>query len=95
MFRFDSIYAHVGNRNSEQEKISVPVGVVLDLNSTFGTMINSCMDMAVSDLYSSHSNYKTRLQLHKKDAKSMLDVNSAGTDVKFFFFPFNFEGLTI
>ncbi|KAI3444119.1 hypothetical protein Pfo_000784 [Paulownia fortunei] len=69
-------YAHV-NINSEQTQSLVRIGVVLDLNSTFGTMVNLCMDMAVSDFYSAHPNYKTRLQLHKKDAKSVLDVNFA------------------
>ncbi|KAK6159125.1 hypothetical protein DH2020_006439 [Rehmannia glutinosa] len=47
------------------------------MNSAFGAMVNLCMDMAISDFYSAHPNYRTRLQLHKKDAKSMLDVNFA------------------
>ncbi|KAL8493218.1 hypothetical protein ACS0TY_024441 [Phlomoides rotata] len=74
-----SFYAHANNLNSEQKQLQlqVPIGVVLDLNSTFGAMINSCMNIAISDFYSAHSNYKTRLQLYKKDAKSVLDVNFA------------------
>ncbi|EYU42452.1 hypothetical protein MIMGU_mgv11b021584mg, partial [Erythranthe guttata] len=57
---------------------TVGIGLVLDMNSTFGTMVNMCMDMAVSDFYKAHPNHITRLQLHKKDAKSVLDVNVAG-----------------
>ncbi|XP_012831250.1 PREDICTED: glutamate receptor 2.8-like [Erythranthe guttata] len=56
---------------------TVGIGLVLDMNSTFGTMVNMCMDMAVSDFYKAHPNHITRLQLHKKDAKSVLDVNVA------------------
>ncbi|KAL7097366.1 hypothetical protein ACP275_10G140200 [Erythranthe tilingii] len=56
---------------------TVGIGLVLDMNSTFGTMVNLCMDMAVSDFYKAHPNHITRLQLHKKDAKSVLDVNVA------------------
>ncbi|KAL7138033.1 hypothetical protein ABFS83_10G135700 [Erythranthe nasuta] len=70
-------HVHVENTISEEMRSTVGIGLVLDMNSTFGTMVNLCMDMAVSDFYKAHPNQRTRLQLHKKDAKSVLDVNVA------------------
>ncbi|KAL3535329.1 hypothetical protein ACH5RR_003790 [Cinchona calisaya] len=55
----------------------VHVGAVLDLNSPMGTMLDLCLSMAVSDFYSIHSDYKTRLFLHTKNAEEELDVASA------------------
>ncbi|CDP02930.1 unnamed protein product [Coffea canephora] len=40
-------------------------------------MIDLCMSMALSDFYSIHSNYKTRLFLHTESAEEELDVASA------------------
>lgn len=77
-FHINNTYAQVSN----QTQIAVPVRVVVDMNSSFGTMVSLCMDMAFSDFYASHSDYETRLQLVKKDAKSSLDLNLAG--IKFF-----------
>ncbi|KAL7138034.1 hypothetical protein ABFS83_10G135800 [Erythranthe nasuta] len=70
-------HVHVENTISEEMRSTVGIGLVLDMNSTFGTMVNMCMDMAVSDFYQAHPNHITRLQLHKKDAKSVLDANVA------------------
>lgn len=78
----NNIYAHVENTNSNQMQIPVPIGVVVDMNSSFGAMVELCIDMAISDFYASHTNHKTRLQLIKKDAKKLLNLNMAGIDCK-------------
>ncbi|KAH6779411.1 hypothetical protein C2S52_010648 [Perilla frutescens var. hirtella] len=74
----NTIYGDVDiNSDQTQMQIAVPVRVVLDMNSSFSGMVNLCMDMAIADFYSSHSNYETRLQLHKKETKNALDFNLA------------------
>ncbi|XP_028950875.1 glutamate receptor 2.8-like [Malus domestica] len=57
--------------------IPVHVGVVLDLDTGFGKMGMSCIDMALADFYASHAGYKTRLVLHKRDSAE--DVVVAAT----------------
>lgn len=57
---------------------SVHIGVILDSSSSVGTMADSCMSMALSDFYSAHPDYQTRLFLHTRDAKNQVDVASAG-----------------
>ncbi|KAK2991636.1 hypothetical protein RJ640_017220, partial [Escallonia rubra] len=47
----------------------VNVGVVLDMDTWLGKMGLSCITMALSDFYASHSNYKTRLVLNTRDSK--------------------------
>lgn len=64
----------------------INIGVVQDPKSRFSNMINLCIKMAISDFYLAHPNYTTRLQLHTKDAESVLDVDLAGTCIHFFFF---------
>ncbi|KAB2619564.1 glutamate receptor 2.7-like [Pyrus ussuriensis x Pyrus communis] len=48
--------------------IPVHVGVVLDLDTGFGKMGMSCIDMALADFYASHAGYNTRLVMHKRDS---------------------------
>ncbi|XP_019160097.1 PREDICTED: glutamate receptor 2.7-like isoform X2 [Ipomoea nil] len=55
----------------------VKIGVVVDLKSAMGAMLNSCVAMASSEFYSSHINYRTRLDLRIKDVDSELDEVSA------------------
>nr|GMD24967.1 glutamate receptor 2.2-like [Ipomoea batatas] len=55
----------------------VKIGVVVDLKSAMGAMLNSCVAMAFSEFYSSHSNHRTTLDLRIKDVDSELDELSA------------------
>ena len=71
------------NTTSNNEKIEVNVGVVLDMGSDFGKMGLSCINMALSDLYSSNPQYKTRLILHTRDSKS--DVVGAAAAGQLYF----------
>lgn len=41
----------------------IPVGVVLDLNSTVGELAESCIFMAVTNFYEVNAHYRTRLAL--------------------------------
>jgi ionotropic glutamate receptor len=55
---------------AENTSILVNVGVVLDLDSELdGRIALSCIEMALSDFYATHGDYKTRLVLHTRDSK--------------------------
>ncbi|CAN6539672.1 unnamed protein product [Malus baccata var. baccata] len=73
-FLFFKIF-FVGAQNTTL--IPVHVGVVLDLDTGFGKVGMSCIDMALADFYASHAGYKTRLVLHKRDSAE--DVVVAAT----------------
>ncbi|KAL9376089.1 hypothetical protein Peur_030209 [Populus x canadensis] len=61
---------------AENTSIPVNVGVVLDLDSDLdGRIALSCIEMALSDFYATHGDYKTRLVLNTRD--SMKDVVGA------------------
>lgn len=57
----------------------IPIGAVLDLNSTVGEMAESCISMAVSDFYAVNADFKTRLALFTRDSSS--DVVAATSSV--------------
>ncbi|CAL5439823.1 unnamed protein product [Camellia sinensis] len=50
--------------------VQVKVGVVLDMNTWVGKMGLKRISMALSDIYSSHPHFKTRLDLHVRDSKN-------------------------
>jgi ionotropic glutamate receptor len=61
------------------EIVVVKVGAVLDLSNgtnAVGIIALSCINMALSDFYDSHSHYKTRIQLIVRDTHT--DVVTAG-----------------
>ncbi|XP_030448778.1 glutamate receptor 2.1-like [Syzygium oleosum] len=57
------------SNNNNATMIPVNVGVVLDLETWVGQMGLSCINMSLSDLYSSNPSYKTRLVLNVRDSK--------------------------
>ncbi|XP_031122953.1 glutamate receptor 2.9-like [Ipomoea triloba] len=63
--------------HGDGSRSSIKIGVVLDLNSPTGAAINSSMSMALSDFYSSHLDYRTRLVLDTVDVDTELDAVSA------------------
>ncbi|XP_008445297.1 glutamate receptor 2.5-like isoform X2 [Cucumis melo] len=71
----------------EEEKVvpgevKVKVGVVFDLDSVFGEMSLSCISMALDDLYSSRSYYKTRIVLHSIDSNdTVVDAAAAALEL--------------
>ncbi|KAB5514426.1 hypothetical protein DKX38_028332 [Salix brachista] len=57
----------------------VPVGVILDLNSTVGEIAESCISMAVSDFYAVNDDFKTRLALFTRDSsRDVVAATSSG-----------------
>ncbi|XP_076942254.1 glutamate receptor 1.2-like [Bidens hawaiensis] len=47
--------------------IDIPVGVILDMGSSVGKTVHSCISMAVSEFYTINNHYKTRIVLHSRD----------------------------
>ncbi|KAH0990287.1 hypothetical protein GBA52_001770 [Prunus armeniaca] len=62
---------------AENTTIPVNVGVVIDSDTWYGKMRLSCISMALSDFYASHSSYKTRLVLHKRNPTSDVVVTAS------------------
>ncbi|XP_049356240.1 glutamate receptor 2.8-like [Solanum verrucosum] len=69
-------------RNFQNRTSNFQVGVILDLESMVGSMGLSCMSMALSDFYSVHRNYSTRLSLHVRDSRGqVIEAAAAGLDL--------------
>lgn len=69
----------VGQKLCRQTEVYVAVGVILDMDSKQGKVIHSCISMAISDFYSLHNNYTTKLVLHTRDSKGQpLQLLSSG-----------------
>lgn len=65
--------------SSNSSTVDFQVGVILDLNSTVGRIGESCISMALTDFYSVHKDFKTRLVLHFRDSnESVVDAAAAG-----------------
>ncbi|XP_057787758.1 glutamate receptor 2.8-like [Salvia miltiorrhiza] len=59
----------------------VPIGLVLNMNSPLGSMLHLCIEMALSDVYAQNPNYTTMLQLHIRNAQSVLEADFAVVDL--------------
>ncbi|CAA0809693.1 Glutamate receptor 2.8 [Striga hermonthica] len=59
----------------------VPVGVVIDLGSPLGSMVASCMKMAISDYYATRPDCRTRLKLQIKSVDNVVDANFAAVEL--------------
>lgn len=67
---------------ADDEAVTVKVGVVLDSGSSIGKMGFSCMEMALSDFYELHRNYKTRLALFPKNSmEDVIEAAAAGLNL--------------
>ncbi|PPR89059.1 hypothetical protein GOBAR_AA31628 [Gossypium barbadense] len=47
----------------------VGVGLIADMGSKEGKIIQSCLSMAISDFYGLHRDYQMRIVLHTRDSK--------------------------
>ncbi|XP_057799207.1 glutamate receptor 2.1-like [Salvia miltiorrhiza] len=56
------------SKMASAQTIPIRVGVVLEMNN-YGEMTFNCLSMALSDFYSSHQHYKTRLLLTSRHSK--------------------------
>lgn len=54
---------------SEQERVRVRVGLVLDLGSVEGKIVGSSVSMALSDFYAVNSDYKSRVSLSVRNSQ--------------------------
>ncbi|XP_019051430.1 PREDICTED: glutamate receptor 2.8-like [Nelumbo nucifera] len=71
-----------GQNGSPKTTSPIPVGVVLDLNSTVGEMARVCIDMALSEFYAVHTNYRTKVVLHTRNSKGdAVNAASAAFDL--------------
>ncbi|KAB5513785.1 hypothetical protein DKX38_027691 [Salix brachista] len=74
--------------------IPVNVGVALDLGSDLdGKIALSCINMAVSDFYANHGDYKTRMVLTTRDSKKDVVGSQSGTVASAFCTPHHRIGL--
>ncbi|KAL9177139.1 hypothetical protein ABFS82_01G039500 [Erythranthe guttata] len=63
------------------QNISVRVGVVLDMDE-YGKMAFNCISMALSDFYTTHDSYNTRLFLYNRDSNGdVIGAAAAGLDL--------------
>ncbi|PON58599.1 hypothetical protein TorRG33x02_290840, partial [Trema orientale] len=58
------------NINISGTRKLVGVGVILDFDSRVGEIAKDYISIALSDFYSKHANYQTRLALSVKDSKN-------------------------
>ncbi|KAJ0031793.1 hypothetical protein Pint_14235 [Pistacia integerrima] len=70
---------HVVGIHSGAAEINVPIGAVLDLDSAEGATAEVSISMAIADFYATHSDYQTRLIVHTRNSKDLVDTASAGT----------------
>ncbi|KAL7113679.1 hypothetical protein ACP275_04G075500 [Erythranthe tilingii] len=54
--------------DNNSEKISINIGVILDMGTWEGKVVHSCIKMAVSDFYRLNGGYRTRIALHVRDS---------------------------
>ncbi|KAJ4958482.1 hypothetical protein NE237_025593 [Protea cynaroides] len=58
------------------------IGVVLDLNSMVGKVAERCISMALSDYYSFHPDYNSKIVLHVRDSRGdAINAASAALDL--------------
>ena len=59
----------------------IPIGLVLDLNSSIGSVAESYISMALLHFYENNAHYKTRIHLRTRDSKNdIVAAASAGNN---------------
>lgn len=56
---------HIGSRG----KNFINIGVIINMASWHGKVVDSCITMAVSDFYNDNSQYNTRISVHVRDSR--------------------------
>ncbi|KAH7533380.1 hypothetical protein FEM48_Zijuj04G0124700 [Ziziphus jujuba var. spinosa] len=72
IFFFNLVGQKLCGGTERRRQTEVHVGVILDMDSKQGKIIHSCVSMAISNFYSLHNNYATKLVLHTRDSKGQL-----------------------
>ncbi|KAL5699313.1 hypothetical protein ACHQM5_030235 [Ranunculus cassubicifolius] len=80
------LFANAANANNQRVS-DFHVGVVLDMDSVIGKVGWECIQLALSDFYAAHPDYRTRLFLHPRDSqgdnvKASLEVLDLLQDVE-------------
>nr|ABW74564.1 glutamate receptor 3 [Boechera divaricarpa] len=80
LFVWGFLLMEVGLGQNQTREIKV--GVVLDLNTTFSKICLTSINMALSDFYKDHPNYRTRLAVHVRDSmKDTVQASAAALDL--------------
>lgn len=65
------------------------VGVILDLDTSLGKVLKTCISMAIEDFYSKHENYSTVIVPHFRNSRrDIVDAASAGNAILSFILSF-------
>ncbi|XP_042019948.1 glutamate receptor 2.7-like [Salvia splendens] len=77
---FQSFY-FTQSSNVNSTAVKADVGVILDLDTTLGKILKSCITMAIEDFYSNRS-YNTMIEPHFRDSKTdVVAATSAAIDL--------------
>ncbi|KAL1552585.1 glutamate receptor 2.1-like [Salvia divinorum] len=72
---------NLSSKMAVAQTIPIRVGVILDMDG-YGEMAFNCLSMALSDFYSTHAHYKTRLVLTTRPPKAdVISAAAAGLDL--------------
>ncbi|KAK8664058.1 hypothetical protein V6N13_083861 [Hibiscus sabdariffa] len=67
LFSLEPLSANVNRVNDTSIARNIHVGLILDMQSLVGKVVDSCISMAISDFYS-RNRYRTKLVLHTRDS---------------------------
>ncbi|KAF8035046.1 hypothetical protein BT93_C1158 [Corymbia citriodora subsp. variegata] len=73
-----------GSKNDSATTIPVNVGVIVDLETWVGKMGLSCVNLSLSNFYSSNPSYKTRIVLNVRDSAGDEVAAAAAGSLSFF-----------
>ncbi|KAK3184667.1 hypothetical protein Dsin_031953 [Dipteronia sinensis] len=65
----DPLFAETNKTHQKSVAEEIDVGVILDMGSWEGRILQSCISMAISDFYNIHGYSKTRIVIHIRDSK--------------------------
>ncbi|KAK9060550.1 hypothetical protein SSX86_021254 [Deinandra increscens subsp. villosa] len=66
--------------NCKPNMIKVPIGVILDMETTTGKMLNTSISIAIREFYRKHDNYSSLIVPHLRDSKQN-DVEAASAAI--------------
>ncbi|KAL8223586.1 hypothetical protein R6Q57_019061 [Mikania cordata] len=65
-----------------ETKTQIQIGVILDMNSSTGKMMNTCISIAIRDFYRKHADYTTEILPYYRDSKQDdVEATSAAIDL--------------
>ncbi|TXG55691.1 hypothetical protein EZV62_020947 [Acer yangbiense] len=64
------LFAETNKTHQKSVAEEIDVGVILDMGSWEGRILQSCISMAISDFHNIHGYSKTRIVIHNRDSKA-------------------------